>query len=316
MQSYSAQRDRTAERLAIGLGWFSIGLGVAEVAAPGRVARLIGIAPDDRAMTALRALGAREIGHGLAILTQPSSAARVWSRVAGDALDLGYLGVAFRDERTNRARLSAAVGSVLGVAALDLITAQRLGRAANGESASRHSTRGVRVQKTLTVNKPVEQVYEFWRDFEQFPRFMAHVVSVERTGEGRWRWRAKGPAGLTFSWEAEIVEDRPGELLSWRSLPGSSVRNRGVVHFQHAPGARGTEVRVELEYEPPAGQIGKAVAWLFGEEPEQQLRDDLRRFKQLMETGEIPLSDGPGLWRPAQPAKRPEDIRSLGGVKS
>jgi uncharacterized membrane protein len=314
MESYSDRRDLTAERLALGLGCFSIGLGFAEVAAPVRVARLIGLVPERRTVTALRALGAREIGHGLAILTHPSSAARVWGRVAGDVLDLGYLGSAFADERTNRTRLSAAIGSVLGVAALDVLCAQRLGR--NGAEQAGRAARGVHVQKTLTVNKPIEQVYEFWRDVEKLPRFMSHLVSVEHLGEGRSRWRAKGPAGMTFSWDAEIVEDRPHELISWRSVPGGGVRNRGAVHFERAPGARGTEVRVELEYEPPAGEIGKAVAWLFGEEPEQQVRDDLRRFKQLMETGEIPLSDGPGLWRPAQPARRAEDIRSLSGVQS
>jgi uncharacterized membrane protein len=314
MEPYSARRDQATERLVIGLGWFSIGLGLAEVAAPASVARLIGIRPDSRTRTTLRALGAREIGHGIAILAQPASATRVWSRVAGDVLDLGYLGSAYADEHTNRGRLTAAVASVLGVAALDVLCAQRLG--ANGASPGAGQPRRIHVQKTLTINKPIEQVYQFWRDFEKFPRFMGHLESVEVTGDRRSHWRARGPAGLRFSWDAEIVEDRPDELISWRSLPGGGVQNSGTVSFRRAPGARGTEVRVALEYQPPAGELGRSIAWLFGEEPEQQVHDDLRRFKQLMETGEIPLSDGPGLWRAAQPPTRPEDLRSRAGVQS
>ena len=100
----------------------------------------------------------------------------------------------------------------------------------------------------------------------------------------------------------------------WESIEGSDVRSRGAVHFDRAPGARGTEVRVKLEYTPPGGSLGRAVAWLFGEEPAQQVRDDLRRFKQIIETGEVVLSDGPALWRPAQPAETAEQIRTLAGA--
>jgi len=119
---------------------------------------------------------------------------------------------------------------------------------------------------------------------------------------------------MSVHWDAEIVQDHEGEWLAWRSLPGSQVEHYGAVRFAAAPGARGTEVRVQMEYKPPAGRVGRVIAMLFGEEPEQQIREDLRRFKALMETGEIPLSDGPGLWRAAQPAKRAEQIRSYAGV--
>jgi uncharacterized membrane protein len=113
-----------------------------------------------------------------------------------------------------------------------------------------------------------------------------------------------------------MTEDRPNEQISWRSLPGSQVENSGTERFQTAPGARGTEVRVELEYRPPAGGLGRNIAWLFGEEPAQQIHEDLHRFKQLMETGEIPLSDGPGMWRAARPAEDTSSIRSIAGVHS
>ncbi len=130
----------------------------------------------------------------------------------------------------------------------------------------------------------------------------------------RSRWTAKAPAGMSVQWDAEIVQDQDGEWLAWRSLPGSQVENSGSVRFAAAPGARGTEVRVQMEYTPPAGCVGRVIAMMFGEEPEQQIREDLRRVKQLMETGEVTLSDGPGLWRPAQPAKRAEQIRDWAGV--
>jgi len=119
---------------------------------------------------------------------------------------------------------------------------------------------------------------------------------------------------MSVRWDAEILQDREGEWIAWRSLPGSQVENSGSVRFTPAPGARGTEVRVQMEYLPPAGQMGRVLAMLFGEEPEQQIREDLRRFKQLMETGEIPLSDGPSMWRAAQPAKRAGQIREMAGV--
>ena len=173
----------------------------------------------------------------------------------------------------------------------------------------------VRVERVTTINKPVDEVYNFWKRFENFPRFMRHLESVETLPNGRSRWRAKGPAGMTVEWEAELVEDRQSEWIAWRSVEGSGIRNSGSVRFSPAPGARGTEVRVQLQYSPPAGRVGRGVAWLFGEEPDQQIHHDLHRFKQLMETAEIPMSDGPSLSRPARPTD-PAAIRRLAGVHS
>lgn len=147
------------------------------------------------------------------------------------------------------------------------------------------------VRKSVTIAKPAEELYRFWREFENLPRFMRHLQSVRSSG-GKLQWVSSGPMGKNFSWEAEIVEEREDELISWRSLPGSQIENQGVVRFQATPGDRGTEVRVELLYRPPAGRVGAAFAMLFGEEPEQQIREDLRRFKEMMEAGEIPTTDG------------------------
>ena len=203
----------------------------------------------------------------------------------------------------------------LGLAALaGGLAAAQFSRRRPGAGANR--TRGeVRVEHVTTINRPIAEVYDAWKDFERFPRFMRHLESVQVMSDRRSLWRAKAPAGTSVEWEAEIVEDRPAERLSWQTIEGSDIQHSGTVTFEHAPGARGTEVRAVLYYSPPAGAVGRVIARLFGEEPEQQIREDLRRFKQLMETGEIPLSDGPGLWRPAQPAARPEEIRTLAGVE-
>lgn len=303
-----------AEQLALGLGWFSIGLGLAELLAPQAVARLIGM--PNASPTVLRAFGAREIGAGLAIMSEPDRPAWLWSRVTGDVVDLSYLasGLARNRDENDNTNTSIALAAVLGVTALDVICAQRLeaSRRPHGLSAERGS---VKVERVTTINKPIHEVYQFWRRFENFPRFMRHLESVEMLGEGRSRWRAKAPAGLTVEWEAEILEDRENEWIAWRSLPGSQIENSGSVRFSPAPGARGTELRVQLQYNPPAGALGRSVAWLFGKEPNQQIHEDLRRFKQLMETGEIPLSDGPSLWRAARPGD-PEKVRALAGVRS
>jgi uncharacterized membrane protein len=298
-------------RLARGLGWFSIGLGLAEVAAPRAVARLIGIREDDNTNSVMRAMGSREIANGVAILAQPDRARWLWSRVGGDVVDLSALGAAFNAEDADHRRLTAATMAVLGVTALDVLCAGKMSVRGGPERASR--PHGVRVEEVTTINRPIEEVYGFWRNFENLPRFMRHLESVQTIDERRSRWRAKAPAGMTVEWEAELVQDVRDEWIAWRSIEGSGIRNSGSVRFGRAPGARGTEVRVQLEYSPPAGALGRGIAYLFGEEPEQQIHEDLHRFKQLMETGEIPLSEGFGLWRAAQPST-PERIKSLAGV--
>ena len=145
--------------------------------------------------------------------------------------------------------------------------------------------------KSVTINRPRQEVYEFWRDFAHLPTFMIHLQAVTSSGDRRSHWIANGPAGRV-EWDAETIEDRPGEIIAWRSLEGSDVPNGGSVRFTNAPADRGTEVHVDLHYDPPAGKAGAMVATLLGEEPHQQLRDDLRRLKQVMETGEVVRSDG------------------------
>ena len=154
------------------------------------------------------------------------------------------------------------------------------------------SGRGIKVEKSVTINKSPEELYRFWRNFENLPRFMNHLESVHVTGNNRSHWVAKAPAGRTVEWDAEIYNEKENELIAWRSLEGADVDSAGSVHFQAAPSGRGTEVRVVLKYDPPGGIVGATIAKLFGEEPSQQIEDDLRRFKQVMETGEIPTTTG------------------------
>lgn len=149
---------------------------------------------------------------------------------------------------------------------------------------------GIRVDKSITVNKPRFDVYAYWRNFENLPSFMRHLEKVRQTSDTVSHWVAKAPLGRCVEWDAEIINDVPGELIGWRSLPGADVQNAGSVHFRDSAGNRGTEVKVELQYIPPGGTVGAFIAKLFGEDPNHQIESDLRRFKMMLETGEIPKS--------------------------
>ena len=152
--------------------------------------------------------------------------------------------------------------------------------------------RGIHVESSRTIQKPAEELYRFWRNFENLPRFMDNLESVRVLDNQRSHWTVKAPAGRTVEWDAQIINEQANELIAWRSLEGADVDNAGSVRFLPGPGGRGTEVRVVIDYIPPAGRVGFAVAKLFGREPRQQVEEDLRRFQQLMEAGEIPTTRG------------------------
>jgi uncharacterized membrane protein len=149
---------------------------------------------------------------------------------------------------------------------------------------------GIHVEEAVTVNRPLSEVFRFWRNLENLPTFMKHLESVSEREEGITHWVARGPAGMRVEWDARIINEIDNKLIGWQSLEGSTISTAGSVNFRETP--RGTEVRVHLQYHPPAGRLGATVAWLFGEEPNLQVREDLRRFKQLIETGEIPTIEG------------------------
>jgi uncharacterized membrane protein len=181
-------------------------------------------------------------------------------------------------------KLTRTLGWVIAGAGVPLLVAI-------GRSRRRRET-AVDLTATVTVTKPPQEVYGEWRQLENLPSFMAHLDSVTATGPRSSHWRATAPFGKTVEWDAQITDDVPGQRLAWRSADGGLIRNEGEVRFALAPNNHDTEVRVAIRYTQPAGKLGKAAARYFGEDPHQQLDDDLRRFKQVIETGEVVRSDG------------------------
>lgn len=213
---------------------------------------------------------------------------RLVSGIAG----LAVMALALRRKRLRRLLLPLG-GS--------LLTRAVSGRCAVNRALGRNSARrdrvspvasvargeGIKVEHSVVVNRPREEVYRFWRRLENLPRFMDHLESVTMLDENRSHWVAKAPGGTRVEWDATIHNEIEDELIAWRSLPGSDIDNAGSVHFTPADG--GTEVRVVLSYDPPAGRVGAAVARLLGEEPGRQVEEDLRRFKQVIEALESPV---------------------------
>jgi uncharacterized membrane protein len=314
-QREMGSQEGNAEQLARFLGWFSIGLGLAEIVAPRQLAELIGV---DNKPGVFRLMGLREIGHGVGILSQDQPAGAVWSRVAGDILDLALLSTRLDSDNPERQKTLAATMSVLGVTALDLYTAKSLSQQSSIGNGSRHregrnspqqivdSSSGIRVKSAITVARPVGEVYGFWRNFENLPRFMSHLESVQVLDGRRSHWTAVGPAGIRLEWDAETVEDRPNEVISWRSLPGGQMDTVGYVRFRSAPGNRGTEIAVEMRYDPPGGVVGATIAKLFGESGQEVVTRDLLAFKNVLETGEVVYSDSSIYARP-HPARPPDE---------
>lgn len=161
-------------------------------------------------------------------------------------------------------------------------------RRASGDTRGALSgPRGIHVRESVRLEKPVVEVYGFWRRLENLPRFMVNLERVTDLGNGQSHWVAKGPAGTAVEWDAEIISDIHGKLISWRSLPKADIVTAGSVGFEPVRQGQSTQVDVHLQYEPPAGRMGSMVAWLAGREPSQTIREDLRRLKQVLEAGEI-----------------------------
>lgn len=153
-------------------------------------------------------------------------------------------------------------------------------------------SQNIKVEKTVTINRPVEELYHFWHDFENLPHFMKHLKYVKVYDAKRSHWIANAPLGASVEWDADIINEQENHLIAWASVEDADIDNSGFVRFQPATGGRGTEVKVVLEYNLPGGAVSAAIAKLFGEAPQQQIGDDLRRFKMLMETGEIATTEG------------------------
>ena len=188
----------------------------------------------------------------------------------------------------------AAVGLAIGAA----VVSTRQEHHRPGDSAPGRTRRGSPrfggydvIGRTVTINRPRDELYAFWRDFKNLPKFMENISSVAMTGENRAVWTIAAPAGRTVDVETEVVTDRPGEIIAWRSVAGSQIDTEGRVAFSDAPGGRGTQVEAIVAYKAPGGELGRLVAKLFQAEPSIQARRELKRFKMLMETGEIATSE-------------------------
>jgi uncharacterized membrane protein len=181
-----------------------------------------------------------------------------------------------------------ATGNCMAYGALGVNTA----RPSDGRPIRIGAGRGVKVSQSITILKEPAELFRFWRDFKNLPRVMRHLQSVDVKSDTVSHWVASAPFGKTVEWDAEIYTERPDELIGWRSLAGSQIDTAGSVQFRRAPGNRGTEVTVTLKYDPPAGKLGAAIATVFGESADHQVKEDLRRLKQIMETGEAPRNEG------------------------
>ncbi|BBN93867.1 cyclase [Deinococcus grandis] len=199
---------------------------------------------------------------------------RMISGAAGGALLLMGL--------RKRGVLGLGMAAVGGYLAYRAATGNDPVMAAAGLSGNATAAKPIFVEHSVVIDRPAQAVYDFWRKLENLPQIMSHLESVTALDEKRSRWVAKAPLGTHVEWEAEIVNDKPGQRIGWHSLPGATVDNAGSVQFESLPSG-GTRVHVALSYRPPAGPLGAAVAKLFGEEPSQQIAEDLQKFKAAFE---------------------------------
>jgi uncharacterized membrane protein len=221
---------------------------------------------------------------------QPLRALAQWSSAAGGVV-IASQGLRRRGGLGTIATIGGAALAAWGAASAltgpDLIRRHLIRR--SGRTLLRAMPQGTaEIKYAVTIGRPREVLYAFWRDFTNLAQLMPDILEIRPAGERRWHWTVRGPGGVTVEWNAELVDQRKDELLAWHSVDNADIAHEGNVRFLPAPGGRGTEIHVMLTLRAPAGRTGRAVAWLFGEEPGKQLRDGLRRLKQKAETGEVP----------------------------
>ena len=287
--SFPKQQNGATSKLATALGWFSIGVGAAELLAPDRVAQLVGLPSERKREALLTAYGWREIAAGIGILTKSQPSGWLWARVAGDAVDLGSLGSCFTANDADRTRVTASTIAVAGVTALDVVCALQMSR--NGVQNG-SATRTVHITQSVIVDRSAEDIYDFWRDCTNMPKIMRRLEEVQRTGQRTFHWKLNGPGGRIIEWNSEVTEEQPNRRIAWRTIHESTgLQHSGSINLKPATGARGTIVRIDLEYAPPGGQLAAKVVKLLRAAPAHYLGNALRAFKSLMETGEVVESD-------------------------
>jgi uncharacterized membrane protein len=241
----------------------------------------------------VRGVGIRELAAGFGILTQRNPAPWLWSRAIGDVMDLALLATGLRPGNSGRGRAAVAFATVAGVLAVDAVAAVQLTKHAGHPLVSGVAApTDLYFETSIATAKTPDECYRFWRNIENLPRFMESLDSVRTLDERRFHWVARGSDATPLEWDCEITEDRPGAALAWRTLNGARVPNAGSVIFEAAPEGRGTIVRLSIHYSPVGGRLTAALAKLLRQDPQSQVREDLRRFKQLLESGEIATTRG------------------------
>jgi hypothetical protein len=281
----NARSEGSEEQLATGLGWFSIGLGLGELIAPGAMARLIGVSNERGNRKVLRLYGLREIGAGIGILSQPRPAGWVWSRVAGDLLDIGSLTLAMISSE-NRLRLTAAIGAVLGVTALDIYCADQLNRLPENIHPDRPAAPAAAV---ITIDRSPDELRAEWRNFQQS--------------------RARSGASKLFTSPIEFSENPSTHRLTFHSSTVAGLKTSGTIAFETAPAGRGTVVRAEID-EPAGGSVVQAAGKLLGMVGSELMQNELRMFKQVIETGEIATSEASAHTGPHAAQPSPELVHA------
>jgi uncharacterized membrane protein len=274
--------------LVQGLAWFSVGLGLTALLAPRSLGALTGL---QGRSGLVRMVGARELASGIGLMTSRNSAPWLWSRVAGDAMDVLTLGAAaLKPTGGGNLRALVSLALVAGVTAADVSASMRYSSKSRGQQ-SRRLTAEDYVERSITINKSPQECYDYWRRQTNAPTFMRHIQSVSEVDEKTSRWVARLPGGKRVEWESRITDDVPGKRIAWHSLQQSPLVHAGAVSFDPAPGNRGTIVRVVFHYRPPATPAGTAFTRVSFV-PSFEVSEDLRRFKQLLETGEIATTRG------------------------
>jgi uncharacterized membrane protein len=266
------------------LGWLSVGLGVAALLAPRKISRLSGIRNHAGLM---QLIGVRELVSGAGLLTQPDKTPWLWARVVGDALDLAVLATSHSQSNRGRTRALGTATVLAAITAADVAASLK-----QSNVRWRSGAPDVYLERSIIVNKTPQECYVYWRDLRNVSKFTRRLENVTPLQAGRSRLTLKGPGGVKFEWTVELIEDTPGQRLRWRSEEGATLKHAGSANFRAAPGNRGTMVTLAIHYCAPGGSVGSALARFLGPDPFGEIGEDLRRFKQLIETGEIPTTVG------------------------
>ena len=290
----SPKPNAYAAELGLTLAWIGAGIGIAELLMPRAVAKTTGLPPPF-----VRALGMRELLVSAGVLLRPRQPAWRWSRIAGDLLDLSLL--AWAGRRTPNGRLALITALFAGMTSLDVLaTCDRRGQSAR----QGHLPNSIRIHKSLYIQRPPEACYGFWRNFENFPQFMRDVESVQVVDATRTHWRLRTLQGKPVEWTVELFSDIPSQQLGWRTIADAPIAHSGVVKFLPAYGHSSTRLEIDILYKTPTAQSMDMSSMPFTEEPSRQWDDDLRRFKQLLETGEIATTLGQSSGRRSALARR------------